>query len=192
LEKGFKMKDLAALVFSAYKKNLAGLPSFCRLAMLDLFEYCGHAAGTISIKSLDKIAREHFRVDLARGCQPEDITGDSICNAFRTIKKFKSDHFKFTTVNQQIVIAMPFLRKLYNAFNGKNAHVAAARFRPIENIKQTKTNKLTETPESIFSKNPIKPDFQPSEATINVALSRGLSQVTSHEEIHSYIQKEQQ
>ena len=115
------MKDLPALVFSTYKKKLAGLPSFCRLVLLEAFEYCDHAAGTIMINSLDKFAREHFRVDPARGRQPEDITGDSIRNAFRTIKKFKSDYFQFSTVNQQIVIDMPFLRELHQSiFNEKS------------------------------------------------------------------------
>ena len=115
------IRNFTKEAFSAYKQNLSGLPSFCRLVMLDAFEYCDHAAGTISINSLEKIAREHFRVDPARGRQPEDITGDSIRNAFRTIKKFKSDYFQFSTVNQQIVIDMPFLRELYQSiFNEKS------------------------------------------------------------------------
>ena len=77
------MKDLSVLAFGAYKKNLSGLPSFCRLVMLELFEYCDHAAGTISINSLDKLARDSFYVDPLRGRVQENITGDTIRNAFR-------------------------------------------------------------------------------------------------------------
>ena len=106
------MRDFSKEAFGAYKKNLSGLPSFSRLVMLELFEYCDHAAGTISINSLDKLARDSFYVDPLRGRVQENITGDTIRNAFRSIKKAKPDYFQFSTINQQTVIDMPFMREL--------------------------------------------------------------------------------
>ena len=117
--------DFPTRAFIAYKKNLAGLPSFCRLVMLEVFEYCDHAAGTISIKSLDKLARDSFYVDSSRGRAKEDINGDTLRNAFRSIKKAKSDYFHFTSINQQIVIDMPFLRELHQSIYNETAEVAA-------------------------------------------------------------------
>ena len=119
------MKDLSVLAFGAYKKNLSGLPSFCRLVMLELFEYCDHAAGTISINSLDKLARDSFYVDPLRGRVQENITGDTIRNAFRSIKKAKSDYFQFSTINQQTVINMPFMRELSQSISNEAREVDA-------------------------------------------------------------------
>ena len=119
------MKDFSTLVFSSYKKNLIGLPSFCRLVMLEVFEYCDLTKGTILISSLDKLARDHFQVDSVRGRQKEEINGDTLRNALRTIKKAKSDHFQFTIVNQKIMIEMPFLRDLYQLFLNETQEVAA-------------------------------------------------------------------
>ena len=116
---------LSEKVFSTYKKNLIGLPSFCRLVMLEVFEYYDHGTGSISINSLDNLAIERFTVDSVSGRQKENITGSNIRNAFRTIKKAKPDHFIFTNVNQRIVIEMPFMRELYEAFHGKTPEVAA-------------------------------------------------------------------
>lgn len=119
------MNDFQKHALSAYKSNLAGLPSFCRLVMYEVFEYIDLQSGTISINSLEKLAIDDFKVDPLRGRQKENINGDTIRNAFRTIKKAKPDHFKFTTVNQQIVIEMPFLRELHQSIYNKKSEVAA-------------------------------------------------------------------
>jgi hypothetical protein len=119
------MKDLPTLAFSIYKTNLIGLPSFVRLVMLEIYEYFDYKTGTITITSLDKLARDHFQVDSERGRQKENINGDTLRNAFRTIKKFKSDYFQFTKVNQKIVIDMPFMRQLHQSFFNETQEVAA-------------------------------------------------------------------
>lgn len=108
-----------------FKTNLHGLPSFCRLAMYEAFEYINFESGTISINSLDLFARTDFQVDSLRGRAKEEITGDTIRNALRTIKKAKPDHFIFSTVNQRIVIEMPFIRELYESFHNENPELAA-------------------------------------------------------------------
>ena len=108
-----------------YKKNISGLSGFCRLVMYELLEYINLESGTITINSLDKLSRDDFQVDPLRGRQKEVINGDTIRNAFRTIKKAKPDHFKFTTVNQRIIIEMPFLRELYQSIYGETQEVAA-------------------------------------------------------------------
>lgn len=118
------MKDFSKQAFGSYRHNLLGLPSFCRLVMYEAFEYIDYASGTISITSLDTLARSNFQVDSARGRQKEIITGDTIRNAFRTIKKAKPDFFKFTTVNQRIVIEMPFLRDLYQSMYNQAKELA--------------------------------------------------------------------
>lgn len=117
------MRDFSKEAFGAYKQNLAGLPSFCRLVMLEVFEYYDHENGSISINSLEKLALERFYVESVTGRQTENINGNNIRNAFRSIRKAKPDHFKFTNVNQRIVIEMPFLRELYEAFHGKTQEV---------------------------------------------------------------------
>ena len=120
-----KMKDFISLAFRAYKENLNGLPSFCRLVMLEVFECCDYETGSISITSLDKLARENFYVEPARGRQKEEINGDTLRNALRTIKKAKSEYFQFTTVNQKIVIKMPFLRDLFQSFFNETQEAAS-------------------------------------------------------------------
>jgi hypothetical protein len=117
--------DLFTKVFSTYKRSLLGLPSFARLVMLEVYEYCDYEAGTITITSLEKLARDHFQVDSERGRQKENINGDTLRNAFRTIKKFKSDYFQFTKVNQKIVIDMPFMRQLHQSFFNETQEVSA-------------------------------------------------------------------
>ena len=119
------MSDFQKQALSAFKSNLAGLPSFCRLVMYEIFEYIDFPSGTISINSLEKLSIDDFQVTSLRGRQKEVINGDTIRNALRTIKKAKPDHFKFTTVNQQIVIEIPFLRELYQAACNKTSEVAA-------------------------------------------------------------------
>lgn len=119
------MSDFQKQALSALKANMAGLPSFCRLVMYEIFEYIDFSSSTISIISLEKLALDYLQVDPLRGRQKEIINGDTIRNAFRTIKKAKPDHFKFTTVNQRIVIEMPFLRELYQSIHGEASDVAA-------------------------------------------------------------------
>ena len=109
-------KEFFTLAFSVYKKNILGLPSFVRLVMLEVYEYCDHSTGTISITSLENLARDNFHVDSLRGRMKEEINGDTIRNAFRSIKKAKPDHFQFSTINQKIVIHMPFMCDLYQSF----------------------------------------------------------------------------
>ena len=110
-------------LFCTYKQALSGLPSFCRLLMLEAFEYYDQSTDIITITSLDKLARDHFQVDAERGRQKENVNGDTLRNSFRTIKKFKSDYFKFSTVNQKIVIEMPFMGELKRSFLNKNKEV---------------------------------------------------------------------
>ena len=118
------MNDFASEALSAIKSNLEGLPSFCRLVMYELLEYCDYKSGIISINTLDDVAHD-FRVAPSPGRKKEVINGDTLRNAFRTIKKAKPDHFKFTTKNQRIIIEMPFLSILYQQFFGGLNQVAA-------------------------------------------------------------------
>lgn len=119
------MSDFQKQALSAFKANMAGLPSFCRLVLYEIFEYIDFSSGTISIISLEKFAFDYLQVTPLRGRQKEVINGDTIRNAFRAIKKAKPDHFKFTTVNQRIIIDMPFLRELYQSIHGETPEVAA-------------------------------------------------------------------
>ena len=119
------MSDFSKQAFRAYKEKLVGLPSFCRLVMLEIFEDCDYQSGTISINSLDQLAKDNFQVDHLCGRQREVINGNTIRNAFRAIKKAKPGYFKFTTVNQRIVIDMPFLRELHHSIYGEIKKVAA-------------------------------------------------------------------
>ena len=93
--------------------------------MYEVFEYIDLELGTISISSLDLLARTDFHVDPLRGHQKEIVNSDTIRNAFRTIKKAKSDHFIFSTVNQRIVIEMPFIRELYESIYNETPEPAA-------------------------------------------------------------------
>lgn len=214
--------DFPTQAFNAYKTKLAGLPSFCRLTMYELLEYCDYSSGIISINTLDEIAKNDFYVTPSPGRKKESISGDTLRNAFRTIKKICPAHFKFTTKNQRIIIEMPFLRELYQQFYSEKQQVAtevvtddvavknhasinqeacfeeelavedtgedaAASLCSVKDIKYNITNKLTSVADSNFSKNLIQPNFQPSQETIDIALSRGLSQVTNHEEIQKFI-----
>lgn len=138
------MNDIQKQVFITFKSNLAGLPSFSRLVMYEIFEYIDYASGTISIKSLDVLARANFQVDSLRGRQKETINGDTIRNAFRTIKKAKPDHFKFTTANQRIVIEMPFLRELYQSIYKEKEDAASVLASDVAAVKT-----LTESSELI-------------------------------------------
>ena len=95
------------------KLNLTGLPSFSRLVIYELLPYFDYKTGTISIKSLEELVSNDFYVVSCNGRKKENITADTIRNAFRSIKKAKPDHFIFNTVNQRIVITMPFIRELY-------------------------------------------------------------------------------
>lgn len=118
------MRDFQKELLSAFKSNLYGLPSFCRLVMYELFEHTDFSSGKILVNSLDLFARTDFHVDPLRGRAKEEITGDTIRNAFRTIKKAKPDHFIFSTVHQRIVIEMPFIRELYESFHRPTPNLA--------------------------------------------------------------------
>ena len=107
------------------KINLAGLNSFSRLVMYELFDGCDYVTGTINLDSLSEIAEKYFFVNTLSGRKKEVITADTLRNAFRTIKKAKPDHFIFKTINQRIVIEMPFIRELYQSFYGQPSEVAA-------------------------------------------------------------------
>ena len=117
--------DFSQKAISLYKEKLFGLSGFCRLVMYDLFEYIDFESGTIAIDSLDILARTDFHVDSLRGRKKEDVTGDTIRNALRSIKKAKPDHFIFSTVNQRIVIEMPFIRELYESIYNETPEPAA-------------------------------------------------------------------
>ena len=118
------MKDFSREVLSALKINVTGLPSFCRLVIYELLEDCDYTSGTISVGTLDELAHS-FYVSPSPGRKKEIINGNTIRNAFRTIKKAKPDAFKFTTVNQRIIIEMPFIRELYQEFYSQPREVAA-------------------------------------------------------------------
>lgn len=92
--------------------------------MLELFSFCDYATGVISIDSLEELARDNFQVAPAPGRKKEEINGDTIRNAFRSIKKAKPEQFIFSTVNQRVTIEMPFMRELYEQFYGKSQEVA--------------------------------------------------------------------
>lgn len=112
-------------VFSEIKSHLFGLPSFCRLSIYELLEYCDYASGVISIGTLEEIVHNDFYVAPSPGRKKETINSDTIRNALRTIKKARPEHFKFSTKNQRITIEMPFLRDLYQQFYGERALVTA-------------------------------------------------------------------
>lgn len=117
--------DFYPLAFDAFKANIRGLSSFCRLTMLELLSYCDYTTGVISIDALDELARKDFQVAPAPGRKKEDIDGDTIRNAFRSIKKARPEQFIFSRINQRITIEMPFMRELYERFCGKSQEVAA-------------------------------------------------------------------
>jgi hypothetical protein len=112
-------------VLSAYKSKLNGLNSFCRLVMYEIFNYCNYETGVILLPSLEVLAENDFRVDPSPGRKRESINGDKLRNAFRTIKKAKPEHFKFSTQNQRIIIDMPFLRELFQQHLGEVQQVTA-------------------------------------------------------------------
>ena len=222
------------LALYAIKSTLSGLPSFCRLTMYELLEYCDYAKGTISISTLDAVARNDFHVDSAPGRKREEITADTLRNALRTIKKFKSEHFIFKTINQRIIIEMPFIRELYEQCHAENQEVAAVNAVDLNTDKthtsidenayfvrrfsgddavdvaaasspnainvcayahakikpnNYKTNKQTNSDNDSFesSKQTIRSDFYPTQDTIEQALSKGFSKVTSDIEIKRFI-----
>jgi hypothetical protein len=115
------MKDFSKEMLGAFKKQLAGLNSFSRLVMHELLPYCDYQTGTISIDALDVVARDNFYVAPSPGRKKEVVNGDTLRNAFRSIKKAKPDHFIFSTVNQRIVITMPFIRELYESMHNKTS-----------------------------------------------------------------------
>ena len=117
--------DFSRKAIVLYKENLSGLSGFSRLVMYELFEHIDFESGTIAIDSLEILARTDFHVDSLRGRKKEDVTGDTIRNALRSIKRAKPDHFIFSTVNQRIVIEMPFIRELYESFHNENPELAA-------------------------------------------------------------------
>ncbi len=119
------MKDFSKQALGAIKANLAELPSFCRLAIYELLSYCDYEKGIISISTLDEVAHNDFHVAPSPGRKKEAVTGDTLRNAFRTIKKFKPEHFIFRTQNQRVIIEMPFLRDLYQQHFSKTQQVAA-------------------------------------------------------------------
>ena len=101
------------------KHRLSDLPSFCRLVMYEALEYCDYSSGTIFMGVLDEVARNDFCVRSAPGRKKELVNADTLRNAFRSIKKQKSEHFKFSVQNQRMVIEMPFIKALYQRhFNG--------------------------------------------------------------------------
>ena len=119
------MNTFSTDALKALKTKLAGLPSFPRLLIYELaLDYCDYASGIISINTLDEVAR-NFHVTPTPGRKKETINGDTIRNAFRTIKKAKPEYFRFTTKNQRIIIDMPFLRELYQQICNETTQVAA-------------------------------------------------------------------
>jgi hypothetical protein len=123
--------DFFPIALNAFKSNIKGLPSFCRLTMLELFSYCNMTTGDITIDSLEELARDAFQVTPAPGRKKEDINGDTLRNALRSIKKAKPDCFIFSVVNQHIVIEMPFMRALYEQFKAKGQEDAAVDAREV-------------------------------------------------------------
>lgn len=115
------MKDFKTDALNLIKSNLEGLPSFCRLVVYELLEYCDYKSGIIAINTLDELAHNDFRVAFSPGRKKEVITGDTLRNAFRT----KPEHFKFTTKNQRIIIEMPFLRELHQKYFSELSQVTA-------------------------------------------------------------------
>ena len=227
------MKDFYQQALSEIKINLAGLPSFCRLTIYELLNHFDYKTGIISIGTLDDLAKNDFHVDSAPGRKREEITADTLRNALRTIKKFKSEHFIFKTINQRIIIEMPFIRELYEQCHAENQEVAAVNAVDLNTDKthtsidenayfvrrftgddavdvaaasspnainvcayahakikpNYKTNKQTNSDNDSFvsSKQPIRSDFYPTQDTIEQALSKGFSKVTSDIEIKRFI-----
>lgn len=119
------MRMFAKEINNALKRHLSGLPGFCRLVIYDLFEYCDFSTGIITLPALEVLAQNDFHVEPTSGRKKEIIDSDALRNAFRTIKKAKPDHFKFSVKNQRVVIEMPFIRELYLEFFPGSTEVAA-------------------------------------------------------------------
>jgi hypothetical protein len=207
------MHDLTA--YKMFRKNIKGLPTFCRVLMLELFEYIDLSKGKIILnKTLAQLALEDFFVEPAPGRKQEIITQNTIRNAFRTIKKFKGDFFHFKSVNQRIEIDIPFMRKLPKnlALHKKDAKEVISEncaSQPIENKRfqsgheQLKSKSFdrddaaaTLNQPAYITKNnnltktnrhEISDDFYPSEETIAIAIEHGLCKVEDTEEIKKFI-----
>ncbi len=119
------MDNFAMDSLKAVKFHLNGLPSFCRLVMYELLDYCDIKTGIISIGTLEDLAAKDFWVSSSPGRKKESINGDTLRNAFRTIKKAKPHQFKFHTKQQRIIIELPFLRELFEHHQQKSREVAA-------------------------------------------------------------------
>ena len=204
------MDDFSVEALSRIKSNLAGLPSFCRLVIYDLLEYCDYQSGTISLDALDNVAHQDFYIHPMPGRKKENINGDTLRNAFRTIKKSKPDHFKFTTINQRVVIEMPFIRELYEEFYGIEEvaavlaeDVVTAETQPAPNESPYLPGQLVgdvaaDLAAATLLNFPVKKNNilyiknkHPSQATIALALAEGLTGVTDEEQINQFIRYNQ-
>lgn len=108
------MIDFTVHTNKLIKKILSGLNGFSRLVIYEALEYCDYEKGVIFLPTFHEFAHD-FYVERAPGRKREVINERTIRNAFRTIKKFKSDFFKFRTVNQRVEIEIPALKELYDS-----------------------------------------------------------------------------
>lgn len=98
---------------ASVNEKLRGLPGFCRLVIFQSLQYYDIDTGKILLPSLEEFANKEFRVDTAPGRKKENINGDTLRNAIRTIKKSAHKDFKFSVQNQRVMIELPFLLELY-------------------------------------------------------------------------------
>ena len=198
------MDDLSIKVFRAIKEKTHGLPGFCRLLAFELVGYLNIETGRVKLdKTLAHLVSEDFYVEQAPGRKQEPITPDTIRNAFRTIKKFRGEHFKFRTEGQRIVIEMPFIQELYAEHikseevtavddtddNGASSLGGSGFDDDIDSEEyKENTREVTAVSSPIYkqtkqtktykqTRTEISPDFYPSPETIKLACERGLEKV---------------
>jgi hypothetical protein len=63
----------STIAMKTFKSNLAGLNSFCRLVMYEVFSYCDYKTGFALLPSLHELAQTDFQVEAALGRKQEII-----------------------------------------------------------------------------------------------------------------------
>lgn len=163
------------VALNAFKSSLNGLPSFCRLTLYELLPYCDYPTGTITIDTLEEISRNDFQVASAPGRKKEEVNGDTIRNALRTIKKAKPDHFIFSSKNQRIIIEMPFIKSLYEEFHKKSNDVAA-----VGEPEDESSTSLTGTDESSNSTLEFTPENNTEVAAASLESIRDINNINNN------------
>ncbi len=209
------MSDLSGKIYKELICLAEGLPFFPQLLLLKSVEYLNPKEGVIKLPTLHELLTHDFYVERAPGRKRENITENSLRNAFRTIKKCRGDYFKFKVVNQRIEIDMPWMRELYQNFCNQNKDAAVKpayenTSSSLENTEQTTVltdkkieqvraeaasakgsvkyiNKYINNNNNNNQKLPITDDFNPNPETIARAEALGYSGASDFKEIQDFI-----